>query len=140
MRCVGECTCPYNAAPPQEEVATATPCPPDGGSKRDGTVEVAYGPPARLVVGKQAELYGGFTPARTEQCGRPRTGVFADKIEPLSGKDVRQVIDCEGGEPRAQPRALDEAPPESQEISHAASLARLSSAQSRSGETSPRPT
>ena len=98
---IGKWAEPYDAATPQEEVAAAASRPPDGGPKRDGAAEVAYGPPARLVVGEQAELDGGFAPAWTQQCGRPRAIVVADEIESLGDEYIGQVVDSESGEPRA---------------------------------------
>ena len=59
---VGERAAPYDAAPPKEEVAAAASRAPDGGLKRDGAAEVAYGPPARLVVGDQAPARSGANP------------------------------------------------------------------------------
>ena len=97
-------------------------------------------PPTWRVVGEETELYGGAATAGAKQGGGPSVRLLADQIESSGGKHIGEILDEIGGKARAEPGAFDKAPPELGRQRQAASSARLSSAQSSRGDTSPRPT
>ena len=120
-------------------MAAAIPRAPNGRMQRDRAAEVPRGAPARRVVGDEAELDCGAAATGAEHGGRPRARTVADEIETARFKHVGQVLDEVGRNTRPEARTFDKPPPQVCESRQAASLAMLSSAQSRRGETSPRP-
>ena len=131
---------PENPSAPQEEMTPASLCPPNGGVQGDGPGEVAVDAPPRSIGRDKAQLNDRAALTRTKQCRGPGNRTIANEIDAFRFKNVRKILDGFGCESAAKTGQPNQPQPKPDQPAHAASLWMLSSAQSRRGVTSPRPT